>query len=51
MLRKVVPTNDTHVLYVDHTEDGHGLYDLICQPDLEGVGIKPKKSPMPAIAG
>jgi len=45
MLRKIIPAKDTHLLYVDHTEDGHGLYDLVCQQDLEGVIMKAKESP------
>ena len=45
MLRKIIPAKDTHLLYVDHTEDGHGLYDLVCQQDLKGVVMKLKESP------
>ena len=35
---------DSHLLYVDHTDDGANLYDLVCYLDLEGVVMKPKKS-------
>lgn len=45
ILRKLVPAKDTHLLYVDHVDDGHGLYDLVCREDLEGVIMKPKQSP------
>ena len=45
MLRKLIPAKDSHLLYVDHTEDGDGLYKLVCQQDLEGVIMKPKESP------
>ena len=44
MLRKLIPAKDSYLLYVDHTEDGHGLYGLVCQQDLEGVIMKPKES-------
>jgi ATP-dependent DNA ligase len=32
------------LLYVDHAEDGQGLFDLVCANDLEGVVAKPKTS-------
>ena len=44
ILRKLIPDQDSHLLYVDHTDDGANLYDLVCYLDLEGVVMKPKKS-------
>jgi bifunctional non-homologous end joining protein LigD len=45
MLRKLVPMKQTHLLYIDHVKDGVGLYNLVCEQDLEGVVMKPKQSP------
>jgi bifunctional non-homologous end joining protein LigD len=45
MLRKLIPLKDSHLVYVDHVDDGRGLYDLVCQQDLEGVIMKPRQSP------
>jgi ATP-dependent DNA ligase len=44
ILWKLIPARDPHLPYVDHTNDGANLYDLVCYLDLEGVVIKPKKS-------
>ncbi len=44
ILRKLIPVRDPHLLYVDHTDDGANLYDLVCYLDLEGVVMKPRKS-------
>jgi bifunctional non-homologous end joining protein LigD len=44
ILRKLIPARDPHLLYVDHTDDGANLYDLVCYLDLEGVVMKQKES-------
>ncbi len=44
ILRKLIPARDPRLLYVDYTDDGVNLYDLVCYLDLEGVVMKPKKS-------
>lgn len=45
ILRKLIPKSDARLLYVDHSEDGHGLFRLVCEQDLEGMVMKPKASP------
>lgn len=44
LLRKLIPNQDPHLLYVDHTDDGQNLFELICEMDLEGVVMKQKAS-------
>jgi bifunctional non-homologous end joining protein LigD len=44
LLRKTIPLNHGRMLYVDHSEDGAGLFRLVCDSDLEGIVIKPKTS-------
>ena len=44
ILRKLIPQEHSHLLYVDYSEDVCGLFDLVCQNDLEGVVMKPKAS-------
>ena len=37
---------------MDHIEErGIGLFDLCCEPDLEGIVAKPKASPYRLISG
>src|SRR6516165_3887069 len=47
-LRRLVPLNDSHLLYVEHLE-GYGarFFELVCEQDLEGIVCKPKTSPYP----
>jgi hypothetical protein len=33
------------ILYVDYTDDGANLYDLVCYLDLEGIVMKQGKAP------
>lgn len=44
ILRKVIPKGHSNLLYVDHIEDGEGLYRVVCEQDLEGIVVKPKES-------
>jgi ATP-dependent DNA ligase len=45
-LRSIVPAMSDRLLYCDHVEhDGHGLFRLACEHDLEGIVGKPKGSP------
>src|SRR5688500_16375048 len=45
-LRRVLPSQSAHVLYVDHTKGaGECLYELACQLDLEGIVAKRAASP------
>jgi ATP-dependent DNA ligase len=46
-LHRLIPPNDSHLLYVEHLEgDGARFFELACEQDLEGI-IKPKTSPYP----
>jgi ATP-dependent DNA ligase len=45
ILRKLIPQDHSHLLYVDYCEDGDGLFRLVCENDLEGIVMKPKASP------
>ena len=49
MLRRLIPRNDSHLLYVEHLEEGDGVrfFRLVCEQDLEGIICKPKTSPYP----
>ena len=49
MLRRLIPPNDSHLLYVEHLEEGDGrrFFELVCEQDLEGIICKPKTSPYP----
>ena len=49
MLRRLVPRIDSHLLYVEHLEEGDGVrfFRLVCEHDLEGIICKPKTSPYP----
>ena len=49
MLRRLIPPNDSHLLYVEHMEEGDGrrFFELVCEQDLEGIICKPKTSPYP----
>ena len=45
-LRRLIPPNDSHLLYVDHLEgDGERFFRLVCEQDLERIIAKPKSSP------
>ena len=45
-LRKLIPAEHSHALYVDHIEEnGVDLFDMICGLDMEGVVAKLKTSP------
>ena len=45
-LRELVPTESQRLLYCDHVEgDGHGLFSLACEHDLEGIVAKRKPDP------
>ncbi len=45
-LRGLVPSGSERLLYCDHIEgDGHGLFRLACEHDLEGVVAKRKLDP------
>ena len=48
-LRRLVPLNDSHLLYVEHLEEGDGrrFFRLVCGEDLEGIICKPGTSPYP----
>ena len=48
-LRRPIPPNDSHLLYVEHLEEGDGrrFFELVCEQDLEGIICKPKTSPYP----
>ena len=48
-LRRLIPPNDSHLLYVEHLEEGDGrrFFELVCEEDLEGIVCKPKTSPYP----
>ena len=39
MLRRLVPQNDSHLLYVEHLEEGdeRRFFELVCEQDLEGI--------------
>ena len=44
-LRKLVPANFAHLLYVDHVEsEGERLFELACDRDLEGIVAKHRDS-------
>jgi bifunctional non-homologous end joining protein LigD len=44
VLRKLVPTRGSRLLYVDHVvERGEDLFKLVCKQDLEGVVAKWKR--------
>ena len=45
ILRKLIPRDHSHILYVDYSEDVSVLFDLVCAHDLEGIVMKPKTSP------
>jgi bifunctional non-homologous end joining protein LigD len=46
MLKRIVPKDSAHVLYVDHMSgSGTKLYRLACQMDLEGIVAKKADSP------
>ena len=48
MLRRLIPRNDSHLLYVDHLEsDAARFFDLVCEQALEGIICKPKTSRYP----
>jgi bifunctional non-homologous end joining protein LigD len=50
MLRKLIPEGSTHLMYVDHVEEGGThFFEMVCQQDLEGIICKPKLSPYPFI--
>jgi bifunctional non-homologous end joining protein LigD len=45
-LRKLVPIGSDRLLYCDHIQaDGHGLFRLACEHDLEGIVAKRKLDP------
>ena len=45
MLRRLIPPNDSYLLYVDHLEgDGARFFALVCELDLEGIICKPRTS-------
>ena len=48
-LRRLIPLSDSHLLYVEHLEEGDGrrFFELVCEQDLEGIICKPKTSPYP----
>ena len=48
-VRRLIPRNDSHLLYVEHLEEGDGwrFFELVCEQDLEGIICKPKTSPYP----
>ena len=48
-LRRLVPWNDSHLVYVEHLEEGDGrrFFELVCVQDLEGVICKPRTSRYP----
>ena len=47
-LRRLIPPNDSHLLYVDHLEgDGARFFELVCAEDLEGIICKPGTSRYP----
>jgi bifunctional non-homologous end joining protein LigD len=46
VLKRILPSHSSHVLYVDHTiKDGQWLYQCACQLDLEGIVAKHGASP------
>jgi bifunctional non-homologous end joining protein LigD len=47
-LRRLIPQNDSHLLYVEHLEgDGARFFELACEQDPEGIICKPKTSHYP----
>ncbi len=45
-LRSLMPRHGSYLLYCDHIEnDGHGLFRLACENDLEGIVAKQKYAP------
>jgi bifunctional non-homologous end joining protein LigD len=45
-LRRLLPSQSAHVLYVDHTKgSSQRLYELACELDLEGIVAKRADSP------
>ena len=45
ILRRLIPEKHTHLLYVDRILDnGNGLFQKICDIDLEGIVAKPLTS-------
>ena len=52
MLRKVIPSPPSRLLYLDHIEDqGVELFVKCCELDLEGIVGKPKWSPYRELRG
>ena len=49
MFRRLEPPNDSHLLCVDHLEEGDGVrfFRPVRKQDLEGVICKLKASPYP----
>ena len=46
MLRDVVPSAPSFLLYVDHVEgNGTDLFRVVCERDLEGIVAKAKHRP------
>ena len=43
LLRKLLPRHPKSVLYVDHVANGLGLFQVICDRDMEGVVAKQKR--------
>ena len=46
-LRRLIPPNDSHLLYVEHLEgDGVRFFELVCEQDLDGVICKHQNQPL-----
>jgi bifunctional non-homologous end joining protein LigD len=43
-LRKLLPRRPKSVLYVDHVASGAELFQVICDRDMEGIGIVAKQA-------